>query len=182
MKNKHYLLFILVILFSGCTKNNQNSPSQFAYLNVEQTYLVNSGVVHTYDIDNDGQVDWGFDFDAVGNHGYLPSYINSTSYVADYTLSDDIAKDLPNGFNINSTLFFSNPSVTCDLAYVDSSITTSRNFNIGFKSQNPSSTNTFYGWARVTLSPNPSGLGYFVIVRDMALNTVNGGSINVGQH
>lgn len=188
MKNIYFLLLGFILLFNGCTKNNQNSPAHFAYLNVNQTFIASHNqFFQTYDIDNDGQVDWGFIYEQpIANSNevqlsagevnlHLPAFVVDTSRKI---------LPIPVGFNIGSGLSYSeaasifdntafpqNPDFNISLGGIG-------DFYLGFRSQNPSYTNTFYGWARLNLSAD----GKTLIVKDMALNTVNGGSINAGQH
>lgn len=177
MKNIYFLLFGFILLFGGCTKNNQNTPSSFAYLNVNQTYTRPGGGIATYqsyDIDNDGQTDWCFEF---AGDGYIVS--NGCLYASYVTDSVNNAKTLSSGFNINSSLNFRNNIFFYGQDHhLNSSVAGAGDYYIGFKSQNPTYTNSFYGWARLNISAD----GMTLIVKDMAMNTVNGGSINVGQH
>ncbi len=202
MRTFYPFLLLLIIVASSCTKNNQNSPSQFAYLNVEQTFAAHrSAIMQNYDIDNDGVIDWGFVYQGNNvnyvslaavcliNYAYngnpTPTYLIDT-----LDLANQVVKTPSYGFNISNTNYFlpAHGQVGGWLnslifssgggAGINAHLAGTGDFYIGFKSQNPTFTNTFFGWARLNLSAD----GYTLIVRDMALNTVNGGSINVGQH
>lgn len=183
--NKIHLLLSVIFLYSGCTKNNQNAPSSFAYLSVNQTYSNSSATYQSYDINNDGQVDWGFNFgvDGLSTYNQSSPTTNITTYITGITW--DAAEILPIGYVVSSSKQFSNHSnITIVGRTVYTEIDANYNvlgtgdFYIGFKSQNPTFTNSFYGWARLNLSSD----GKTLIVKDMAINGVNGGSINVGQH
>jgi hypothetical protein len=192
MKNLYYLLVGFILLFAGCTKNNQNSPANFAYLNINETFISANGESKFYDIDNDGVVDWGFFFSnwtsgPNTNNALLgfrgdPMIPGFTFFISDTSNSGELkARIIPLGFTINNlSIYDKNVLIVDDDPNEEINILLkgSGDFYIGFKSQNPQQTNTFFGWARLNISAD----GKTLIVKDMALNTVNGGSINAGQH
>ncbi len=63
MKKTYLLLVGIILLYSGCTKNNQNTPATFAYLNVNETFIGANNDFKAYDIDNDGTPDCTFGID-----------------------------------------------------------------------------------------------------------------------
>lgn len=186
MRNSYIFLFCIILVFGGCTKNNQNDPSSFAYLNVNQTYLLGA-ITQSYDIDNDGQIDWAF----TTGDGIYAGYPNfSTGHYSVYVAqpfpnSPSVpmgVKILPLNYPISSNDLYDDhfSPIHCGGCSVDyaPNIAGTGDFYIGFKSQNASRTNSFYGWVRLNLSSDLKTL----IVKDMAMNKVNGGSINVGQY
>ncbi|HLP50982.1 MAG TPA: hypothetical protein VK154_08885 [Chitinophagales bacterium] len=184
MRNIYLLLFALPIILNGCTKNNQGQPDDFAYLEVNQTYVLHSSsdqALQTYDIDNDGQVDWGFNY-SLDIYGLATYGSNYNSFIK---INSNAVKILPINYTVSSTEFYSSIGTRIHIwgeldnnIHVNPAVLGNGDFYIGFKSQNPTFTNTFYGWAKLNLSAD----GKTLIVKDMAINTINGGSINVGQH
>lgn len=180
MKKTHLLLVGIILLYSGCTKNNQNTPATFAYLNVNQTIVATGNeFIQTYDVDNDGQVDWSIQTPRLQSWrlSEFGGYYNVDS------IRSTKVKTLPFGYTINSACIFGEQYYLdgCNLYEINATnlnLAGSGDFYIGFRSQNPQLTNTSFGWARLNLSVD----GNTLIVKDMALNKVNGGSINVGQH
>jgi hypothetical protein len=182
---KYLLLLLFPFLICGCTKNNQGEPDNFAYLSVDQIYLAANNPVQNYDIDNDGQIDWGFVYESCGSTcvKLYPNFTNQyCTYVADS--AEAPIKILSTGFNINNAILTTSFREVNRIYYknnppgLNTFLAGYGDFYIGFKTQNPSRTNTFFGWARLNLSSD----GKTLIVKDMAINTINGGSINVGQH
>jgi hypothetical protein len=183
MKNVYILFLGIILVFGGCTRNNQNDPSTFAYLNVNQTFLIaNSLIVQSYDIDNDGQTDWAF----TAGEGIYAGYPDFTTghysvYIAQpspFCATCPIGvKILPLNYPISSNDLYDDTYSPIYGRDNTPNILGTGDFYIGFKSQNPTYTNSFYGWARLNLSSD----GNTLIVKDMAMNKVNGGSINAGQ-
>ncbi len=180
MKYLYISLCGLITFFAGCTKNNQNDPSNFAYLSVNQTFLM-SGVIQSYDIDNDGQTDWAF----TASEGLWlgVSSLNGLNHYSFYLAESDSfgtsgVKLLPYNYPISSNdLYDGQVSPLYDDRF-QANILGTGDFYIGFKSQNATRTNSFYGWARLNVSQDFRTL----IVKDMAMNKINGASINAGQH
>ena len=195
MKNLNYLLIGFIFLYAGCTNNNQDEPANFAYLNVNETYNIQNSNGKTYDINNDGIVDWGFSFSDANSAQTLGLFVGFYNYSVAYeNVYDPInnkcigRKILPYGYTIQSTnllgstcdngdIFRTDPNPSYPNDTVNTYIPGSGDFYIGFKSWNPQFTNVNFGWARLNVSAD----GKTLIVKDMALNKVNGGSINVGQ-
>lgn len=190
---KIYIVLILIAtVSSGCTVNNQNSLPNVTYLNVEQTFQ--NTITQSYDINNDGQQDWGFEMSGSCVNIRFCNTTCNYAYVQ-YMDTNQLVKPLTAGTPINSQSVFSytllSPSAEGNIYRGSSwcgvgSVPTSGNrhlagagdFYIGLRSQNPTMTNTYYLWVRVNVSADFKTF----IVRDMAINTTNGGSISAGQH